>query len=410
MARILVIDDDPLIRKVTSAILSRLGYEVVTAPDGLQGLTAVKAEQPDVVITDVMMPGMDGYEVTRRLRRDPDSAHIPILVLTAQSELEEKLRAFEAGADDHMSKPFEPAELAARLSKLLRWREVLLTAQTPGLASAEKAHCIAVHSLRGGIGCSSMAVNLALGLAGLWESPPLLVDMVLTAGQVALMLDTPLKRTWADLSRFDISELEIEVVQTIVGKHDSGLDFIVAPTFPEEAEALTGEVVKVVFDLLAPRYEYMVVDVAHNFSDISLQALDIADYILLLLAPEMSSVRAAAAALDTYSKLGYEDDKIKLALNWTFQQHGLACKAIEEALHFPVSLVLPFAPDRFVTAINLGRPLLYSQPEDPVSAMLEDFCFRLSRERHQTIPPPVPSVAWQRVNKRLLTRNAGKRK
>ena len=410
MVRVLVIDDDPIIRKIISSVLGRLGYEVATAVDGLQGLTAVQAKPPDIVITDVMMPGVDGYEVTRRLRRDPNFARIPILVLTSRSELEEKLHAFEAGADDYMSKPFEPAELAARLSKLLRWGKVLRSAQASGQALSEKARVIAVHSLRGGIGSSTLAVNLALGLYGLWQDPTLLVDMVLTAGQVALMLDASLKRTWADLGRFDVSEIDLELVQTIVGRHDSGLDFIAAPSYPEGAEKLTGDLLKTALDLLHPRYGYIVADLPHDFGDSSLQALDIADVILVPLAPEMASVRAAAASLDTYSKLGYESERIKLVLNWTFQYHGLAQKAIESALHFPISLVLPFAPDRFVTALNVGRPLLYNQPEDPVSALLEDLAFRLSKERDRTIPPAVPSSAWQRVNKRLSAASLGRRR
>ena len=186
---------------------------MVTASDGLKGLALVKAEHPDIIITDVMMPGIDGYEVTRRLRRDPNFAHTPILILTSQSDLEEKLRAFEVGADDHMSKPFEPAELAARLTVLLRRAESVKAAQSASPVSMDKARLIAVHSLRGGVGCSSLAVNLAVGLAQLWEAPTLLMDLVFMAGQAALMLNTPLKRTWADLTRFDVADVDIEVMK-----------------------------------------------------------------------------------------------------------------------------------------------------------------------------------------------------
>ncbi|NOR83973.1 MAG: response regulator, partial [Ardenticatenales bacterium] len=147
MAQVLVIDDDPVIRKIIATILGRQGHQVVAASDGKEGLAAVEAQKPDVAIIDVMMPGIDGYEVTRRLRQDPDFIHLPILILTGRSELQEKLNAFEAGADDYMSKPFEPAELIARLSKLLRWGEAVRAAQTPGAALAEGAWLLAVHSL-----------------------------------------------------------------------------------------------------------------------------------------------------------------------------------------------------------------------------------------------------------------------
>ena len=400
MARILIIDDDPIICKMVSAILGNAEHDVITAPDGMQGLKIVESERPNAIITDVNMPGIDGYEVARRLRRNPQFARIPILVLTSQSSLEEKLSAFEAGADDYMSKPFEPAELVARLAKLLRWSEALRGVQQD-LSSAEQAQVIAVHSLRGGIGCFSMAVNLALGLNGLWQSSTLLLDLALVAGQVALMLDNPLKRTWADLAHYAPQEVDLDLLGSIISKHESGLDFVAAPAHPEEVEQLTGELLKAALDLLRTRYSYIVADVAHDFGNIAIQALDAADTIVLLLAPDMSSVRAAAVALDTYGKLDYQAEKLKLVLNRTFQRNGLARKSVEAALHVPISLEIPFAPEQFVSAINLGKPLLFSNPEDPVSALLEDFAFRLSKEEHRLIPPAVPSSAWSRVNERL---------
>ena len=402
MARILVIDDDRIIRTIVEKSLTSLGYEVVAAADGLEGLRLVKAEKPDAVVTDKMMPGLDGFEVTRRLRREPGFAHLPILVLTSESELEDRVGAFEAGADDYLSKPFEAAELAARLTTLLRKAEALRAAESMGATTdSEDAQFIAVHSLRGGIGSSSLAVNLAVSLAALWQSSTLLLDMVPAPGQIALMLNSPLKRTWADLANISAQELDIDVLKKIMGLHDSRVQFIAAPGDPTSAESVDHGLLGTAVSILRPRFEYMVADLPHDFSDISLDVLDKADYVLLLLAPEMASVRAAAIALDTYKKLGYGKDKIKLVLNWTFEHGGLAGKKIETALNHPISLVLPFAPTRFVSAINRGIPLLHSYPEDPVSGLIEDFAFRLSKEAHQGIPPAAPSASWHRVNERL---------
>ena len=402
MARILVIDDDRIIRTIVSKSLASLGYDVITATDGLEGLRLVKAERPDAVVTDKVMPGIDGFEVTRRLRREPGFAHLPILVLTSESDLEDRVGAFEAGADDYLSKPFEAAELAARLTALLRKAEALRSAESTGTAvDSEDAQFIAVHSLRGGIGSSSLAVNLAISLASLWQSPTLLIDMVLSSGQIALMLNSPLKRTWADLANISTEELDIDVLKKIMGLHDSRVQFIAAPGDPMAGESFDHALMSTAVSILRPRFEYMIADLPHDFSDISLDILDAADYVLLLLAPEMASVRTAAIALDTYKKLGYGKDKIKLVLNWTFEHGGLASKKIATALNQPISMVLPFAPTRFVSAINRGVPLLHSHPEDPVSGLIEDFAFRLSKEAHQGIPPAAPSAGWHRVNDRL---------
>jgi pilus assembly protein CpaE len=409
MPKALAIDDDPIILKIVASTLTRLGYSVATASDGLKGLSAVKAERPDVVITDVMMPGINGYEVTRRLRRDPEFAHIPVLVLTSQAELEEKLMAFEAGADDYLNKPVEPAELAARLNVLLRHAETAKLAQSLGVTLADPARVIAVHSLRGGVGCSSLAANLAVGLARLWEVPTLLADFVFTAGQIALMLNLPLKRTWADLERVDTGELDYELLRTIIGQHASGVEMIATPTSLIEAEGISPALLNAALEILRARYAYIVADLQHDFGEVALMVLETADLIVVPIAPELSSVRAAAAALEVYGKLGYEKDKIRLVLNWTFERNGLARKSIENALHMTVALSIPFAPDRFVGAINQGRPFLSEDKSDPVATSLEDFAFQISKERHQSMPPAVPSGMWQRVSKRLASSTGARR-
>ncbi len=410
MPRILVIDDDRIIRKVIETSLRTLGYEVITVESGEDGLRRIKAIQPDIVITDKMMSGIDGFEVTRRLRREPEFAHIPILVLTGESELQDKLAAFEAGADDYLSKPFENAELAARLTALLRRSKALKTAQTQNTQSTKTAHFIAIHTLRGGIGSSSLAANLSICLRNLWKGSTLLADAVLPSGQLALMLNKPLKHTWANLSSYAVEDLDLSSITGVLGKHESGLHFVAAPNKPEDAENVTAELITKTLNILRPRYKYMIADIPHSFSNVSLEILDMADTILLLLAPEMSAIRSAAIALDTYEKLGYDQNKIKLVLNWTFEQGGLASKKIESALQYPISFVIPFAPTRFVSAINRGIPFVVNQPEDPVSALIEDFAFKLSKESDRTIPPASPSEAWHRVNGRLHITNNNQRK
>ena len=114
-------------------------------------------------------------------------------MLTAQSGLQDKLKSFEVGADDHLTKPFEAAELVVRVTSLLRRVEAVKSSRV-GVTVSEGARMIAVHSLRGGIGSSTLAVNLGVGLAGLWHAPALLLDLTMTAGQVALMLNMTLKR------------------------------------------------------------------------------------------------------------------------------------------------------------------------------------------------------------------------
>jgi diguanylate cyclase (GGDEF)-like protein len=124
--RVLVVDDDRNLRKIISTNLELAGFNVETAADGREALNMIEDAQPDVVLLDLMMPYMDGYEVAQRIRRhaQPSIANVPIIILTAKGETEDKLRGFEAGADDYITKPFGPQELVARVRAKIRRVEV----------------------------------------------------------------------------------------------------------------------------------------------------------------------------------------------------------------------------------------------------------------------------------------------
>jgi len=118
-ARILVVDDDPLNVKLLTAKLSAVEYDVIEAYSGQEGLDKAAAESPDLLLLDVMMPYIDGFEVTRRLKHDPHTRHIPIILVTALDERENKSKGLEAGADDFLNKPINNVELQARVRSLV---------------------------------------------------------------------------------------------------------------------------------------------------------------------------------------------------------------------------------------------------------------------------------------------------
>jgi two-component system alkaline phosphatase synthesis response regulator PhoP len=117
MTKILVVDDEPSIIKLVTAYLKPEGYEVLTAADGPSGLKSARAFKPDVVILDIMLPGMDGLEVLQQIRRESQAY---VILLTARTEEADKVIGLSVGADDYMTKPFSPRELTARIKAALR--------------------------------------------------------------------------------------------------------------------------------------------------------------------------------------------------------------------------------------------------------------------------------------------------
>jgi two-component system, OmpR family, alkaline phosphatase synthesis response regulator PhoP len=115
--KILVVDDEPKIVEICRDYLQAAGFEVIQANDGLVGLAMARREQPDLIVLDLMLPGLDGLDVCRRLRQE---SSVPILMLTARVEEIDKLVGLELGADDYLTKPFSPRELVARVRTVLR--------------------------------------------------------------------------------------------------------------------------------------------------------------------------------------------------------------------------------------------------------------------------------------------------
>ncbi|MBA2873441.1 response regulator transcription factor [Thermaerobacillus caldiproteolyticus] len=144
MAKILIVDDDDHIRELLAVLLKKEGFEIYEAADGAQALSLFETVKVDMVILDIMMPTMDGWELCRELRQFAD---IPILMLTAKGETSQKVKGFELGADDYLVKPFEPIELIVRVKALLKRYRIAAsqTVQAGNLNLDRKTYTITFH-------------------------------------------------------------------------------------------------------------------------------------------------------------------------------------------------------------------------------------------------------------------------
>lgn len=394
---ILVADDDPRLLRLTQYALEQQNYRVLLANNGQELLDTVQRELPDLIVTDMMMPVLDGQEALHRLRQDPRTQRIPVIFMTAQGEIDDKVRAFEAGADDYVVKPVNMAELTARIKALL----TRVRATAPAAPPPPKGLIFCPFSLRGGVGVSSLAVNLAVSLAQLWQVEVPLVDMALEAGQAALFLDLRPKSTWADLAGCALEELDLSLLQSCLTPHPSQVRVLAAPPEPQAADAITAPLVTKVLGLLRDNYPFVALDMPSHFSPATLVALDLADHVLLMLAPEIASVQAATKALDVFSLLGYPAERVIPVLNALFPGEGLLRKDIEAALGISIRAGIPYAKGLLVTAINKGIPIVLGAPTSPTAMVIQQMAYHLSPPERQKTPPAQPSEMWQRVRKAL---------
>lgn len=188
--RILVVDDDPLILRLVRVHLEKAGYRILTAMNGEDALNLVAAESPDLVVLDLMLPKMDGYEVCRSIR---EFSLVPVVMLTAKGDQVDKLRGFEMGADDYLTKPFGPPELLARVQAVLRRSQQGASPATPAVVRCGR---IAIDFIRRRVTAGDEVVRLTP------TEFKLLQQLALNAGKVLSHTDL-LTRVWGPEYRDD---------------------------------------------------------------------------------------------------------------------------------------------------------------------------------------------------------------
>jgi pilus assembly protein CpaE len=406
MAKVLFIDDESVYYRMIQNAFKDQGHDLHYAKNGVEGLTEVPIFVPDVIITDVRLPDISGYEIAERLRWDPRFSRIPLIFVTGQADLKDKLKAFELGADDYLVKPFQPEELLARMNILLRRMEALKAGNSPEPDHKQTSTIIAVHSLRGGVGCSTIAVNLAVAFRQLWVKPTLLVDGVLVAGQTSLMLNASPQVTWADFAGLKAEYIDKEVTSKLEQNHSSGVHYVASPLTPIAADSFSDDFWPAIMDSFNQVNDFIVIDAAHDFGNMTIHMLDSASQVILVISPEMASLRSAVCALEIYARLGFIPERIFIVVNQIFDGNAVKQSQIEKVLRRPVDMMIPYVPYDFVRAINFGEPYILKNPDTPIAGLYEDAAFWLSNDIHKNIPPLAPTPSWKRVNSRLQTRKS----
>lgn len=366
MAEILVIDDSVDLLQMLRVILQERGrHEVILSADGADGLSRALASPPDLAIVDVMMPGITGYDVVRRLREQPQTRDLPILILTARGQMIDRQAALQAGANDHMAKPVAPQALLDKVDELLKLRKTEAALPRGG------GRVVSVMSLRGGVGVTTLAVNLALSGVRYFKAPAeearvCLVDLCPSSGQSALHLRVKARQTWAALPGLGKNPTP-DALEALLTPHSSGLQLLAAPFEPTYAGSLSASLVESVLVGLAGLFDLIVIDTPPLIDVVAAAALDISDSIVLVLTPEVGAVQASVAMLRTVDEL---EDRLTLVLNQVSPQPLVPEAIIERALGRSPALKIPY--DRAqVVALPQGKPLVWAEPSSSLAVAVK---------------------------------------
>jgi pilus assembly protein CpaE len=376
MAEILVIDDSVDLLQMLRVILQERGrHEVILSADGADGLSRALASPPDLAIVDVMMPGITGYDVVRRLREQPQTRDVPILILTARGQMIDRQTALQAGANDHMAKPVAPQALLDKVDELLKLRKAEVTLPGNG------GRVVSVMSLRGGVGVTTLAVNLALSAvryldARAGEARVCLIDLCPSSGQTALHLRVKARQTWAALPGLGKNPTPDALVELLT-PHSSGLQLLAAPFEPTYAGALSASLVEGMLTGLASLFDLIVIDAPPLIDIVAAASLDISDTIVLVLTPEVGAVQATVAMLRVVDEL---QEKVTLVLNRISPQPVVPEAIIERALGRSPALKVPYDRAQAV-ALPQGKPLAWAEPSSSLAVAMKQLLALLKTEK-----------------------------
>lgn len=367
--KILIVDDDINALKLIGYSLHKEGYEIITAQSGQEALAKIQEEGPQLVILDIMMPVMDGYEVCRRLRATPETAQLPVVMLTARSQVEDKVAGFEAGADDYLTKPVVPVELAARVRALLHRSTYMPPA---------KAKSIALIGAKGGVGVTTLAVNLAITLAQM-DKDVILLDLQPYSGAVALQLGLSPATTIANLLELDPTALSQSVVEESLTNHPSGIRILPATQGPSIQGELTLPHLEAILDNLDTLVQYLILDMGSQLSQGAQQILKRCSQVILVTEPDRMALALAQRALDSIQALNIEDGQIDIvAVNRTRSASALTKATIESTLGSELLSFFTPAPELFAQAMIEGEPVAWAQQTSPHADMFRELAQRIA--------------------------------
>ncbi len=357
---IVLVDDDRVIQKMVGGFLERTGYKVRKASNGIEALKLVNARVPDLVITDVRMPELNGFELTSRLRGNHRTAGVPILMFSDMGEAHHALAGYAVGADDYLPKPFELAILEAKVQSLLR--------RSAGVsARANRGRVILFAHAKGGVGTTSLAVNMAVLLAAQASGPVGLLDLDVEFGDSAVYLNLHPNQTLADLKAAPgtlVDEALFEGFVTESGR----VRLVVGADLPERAELVTLPAIQLAIDRLSATCQYVLIDAPASFNERTLTALDTSDLICLVTSASLPSLKATRGCLDLLDKLGVSADRVRLILNYS-TTHAMDVDTAASVLGRRPDFVVQRS-EGLDRAANSGRPLATSDPDDPLVADL----------------------------------------
>jgi DNA-binding response OmpR family regulator len=339
---------------------------------------------PDLILLDIMMPEMDGYEVARRLRSDPTTSEIPIIMFTAKTQVDDKVMGFEAGADDYLTKPTQPRELFAHMKAVLSRSS---KSRSPSLASpGEPGYMIGVLAAKGGLGVSTLVLNLGVTLLDAYKKDVLVTDFRPGQGTIGLELGLTetdglnrlLKRKPVEITH---REVEAEIVS-----HSLGIRLLLSSSHPADAR----------FQNAIPNFEniiqqlpllsrYIVIDLGPSLTPMTSKIAKYIDEFIVVVEPIPNTILQTTALIQDLTSGGSAEKKLTVVLiNRVRSGVHLSWSQVQEQLGRTISVIFTPAPELSYQASTSYKPLVKQQTDSLSAQQYAKLAERIAKHTHQS--------------------------
>jgi pilus assembly protein CpaE len=363
--KILIIDDDVETLRLVGMMLQKQGYEIVVASSGLQGIESAHDIRPDLIVLDVMMPDMDGFEVTRRIRGQTETLTIPILMFTAKSQVDDKVIGYEAGVDDYLTKPIHPAELVAHVKSLLA-RSRARGTDLP----EERGYTLAVLAPRGGMGASTLALNLGISYYQREKVDVIAVEMHPGHGIWAKELGFADPQGLNNLLRMSPGEInpgkvEHELTRTTYGPRlllaSSHLKDLSLSNATQQFEAIVRS--------LSQMASLVILDLGNVYIPGYERVLGLCEEAMVLTEPFPTAIQSTQSFIEDIKTIGFGKTKLLslVVVNRVRADMQLSIAQVQEQLGIQVAQAIPPAPELAFNAARRMMPISVVQADGLVS-------------------------------------------
>lgn len=380
--KILIVDDDLETIRLIGMVLQRQGYQIVTATNGAEALSLALKEQPNLILLDLMMPDMDGNQVTRKLRDNPKTSKIHILMFSAKNQVEDKVSSYEAGVDEFLTKPIHPAELVARI------KSVLSRSTISEASSGKKGYTIGIISAKGGLGASTIALNLGISLFNKTQRGVICAEVNPGHGCWASELGYANSNGLVDLLSMKATEITPNLIENQLYSTPFGVRLLLSSNHIKDTALMSNsaqlEAVLQQIPLLVP---ITVLDIGANYFSYIGKVLSSCNELIMITDPFPNTVKHTKALIDDMVSQNLLASKILnvVIVNRVQSSIQLTRQKVREMLGQDVIGLISPAPELSYHAGLQGLPMIKAQPENLVSVQINELADLLSNRIKEQI-------------------------